>query len=117
VCSSDLASEIEACRKAGMDDHVPKPIEVAMLMDALTRWLPVLPNLDVALAAKYTSFRNSVSREDLKALSLLISIKPWLKNFVGEGRVCRLEEFIEQKNWEKAKEYTLYLAKALGAEI
>ncbi len=33
-----LAVEVERCRQAGMDDHLPKPLEKAKLLHAVDRW-------------------------------------------------------------------------------
>jgi hypothetical protein len=36
-----LASEAEACRAAGMDDCLVKPMELIQLQEKLERWLPI----------------------------------------------------------------------------
>jgi len=41
-----MEDDIAQAKGAGMDDHVPKPIDLAQLVDTLYRWLPV--SLDVA---------------------------------------------------------------------
>jgi CheY-like chemotaxis protein len=40
ITASALAEEIERCRRAGMDDYLAKPVEMATLQDCLARWLP-----------------------------------------------------------------------------
>ena len=35
-----LADQIEACRAAGMDDHLAKPYSRKQLISLITRWLP-----------------------------------------------------------------------------
>ncbi|MFV3130244.1 ATP-binding protein [Niveispirillum sp. KHB5.9] len=38
LTANALPSEVERCRKAGMDDHIAKPIEASHLIAALARW-------------------------------------------------------------------------------
>ncbi|MGQ3046700.1 MAG: ATP-binding protein [Niveispirillum sp.] len=38
LTANALPSEVERCRKAGMNDHIAKPIEASHLVAALTRW-------------------------------------------------------------------------------
>jgi CheY-like chemotaxis protein len=40
VTASALGEELERCRRAGMDDFLPKPVELAALQECLARWLP-----------------------------------------------------------------------------
>jgi PAS domain S-box-containing protein len=40
LTANAYASEIKECREAGMDDHLSKPVSMAALGGALTRWLP-----------------------------------------------------------------------------
>jgi signal transduction histidine kinase/CheY-like chemotaxis protein len=39
LTASTLAEEIAACRQAGMDDFLGKPVQPALLRDTLSRWL------------------------------------------------------------------------------
>lgn len=38
LTANALPSEVERCRKSGMDDHIAKPIEASHLLAALARW-------------------------------------------------------------------------------
>ncbi|WP_162305952.1 hybrid sensor histidine kinase/response regulator [Oleisolibacter albus] len=38
LTANALPEEVARCRAAGMDDHVPKPVDRAVLLTALTRW-------------------------------------------------------------------------------
>ncbi|MES2918486.1 MAG: ABC transporter substrate binding protein [Pseudomonadota bacterium] len=40
ITASALASDIERCAQAGMDDHLIKPVELAELAQCLDKWLP-----------------------------------------------------------------------------
>ncbi|MBS1141177.1 MAG: hypothetical protein H6R13_2630 [Proteobacteria bacterium] len=63
MTANALASDRERCLAVGMDDHIPKPIDVAVLHSTLLRWLsqpgeranplplPAAPSHDLALPA------------------------------------------------------------------
>jgi CheY-like chemotaxis protein len=40
MTANAMVGDREKCLKAGMDDHIPKPVRVEALHRALTRWLP-----------------------------------------------------------------------------
>jgi len=62
-----MAGDREKCREAGMNDHIPKPIEPDHLFEVLLRW--IRPRTASAPAASGSSVSPAVARPD----SLLIS--------------------------------------------
>lgn len=47
LTANAYASDIEECRRAGMSDHLPKPVSMAALGAAMTRWLGTeVPTVD-----------------------------------------------------------------------
>jgi CheY-like chemotaxis protein len=48
MTANAMVGDRDKCLKAGMDDHIPKPVRVEALRRALTRWLPAgaMPPLD-----------------------------------------------------------------------
>ncbi|HYD30502.1 MAG TPA: response regulator, partial [Azospirillaceae bacterium] len=48
MTANAMASDREACLAAGMNDHVPKPLDVDLLMSALERWLSPATGAPVA---------------------------------------------------------------------
>jgi PAS domain S-box-containing protein len=50
ITASVLAAEIDRCFEAGMDDSLPKPLEMPKLKAALNKWMPVSPAKDVDAA-------------------------------------------------------------------
>jgi two-component system sensor histidine kinase/response regulator len=45
MTANAMAQDVERCRQAGMNDHIPKPLEESVLWTTLTRWVapPSLP--------------------------------------------------------------------------
>lgn len=51
LTANALASEVERCRQAGMNDHIPKPIDAEHLVATLVRWSQRIgPRTDVPTA-------------------------------------------------------------------
>ena len=44
LSASVLPADVEACRAAGMDDHIAKPIDAADLVRKLARWMEAAPS-------------------------------------------------------------------------
>ena len=45
ITASVLAAEIDRCYEAGMDDSLPKPLEMPILKAALRKWMPASPDV------------------------------------------------------------------------
>ncbi len=70
VTAHAFKEEQERLLASGMDDYLPKPIEVEQLLDLIKRWCQVtdpeklaLPSLDWELALKRTNHNEEASRE------------------------------------------------------
>ncbi|WP_414829504.1 7TM diverse intracellular signaling domain-containing protein [Alteromonas sp. H39] len=70
VTAHAFKEEQERLLQSGMDDYLPKPIEIGTLLDLIRRWCQTatapaqnLPSLDWNLAIKRTNNNHSVARE------------------------------------------------------
>ena len=60
-----MKEEIDHCFAVGMDDYLPKPLEMTKLREMLRKWMPEVESLPVAEAAKDAPVE--VSEEQPKA--------------------------------------------------
>lgn len=105
--------EIEACRQGGMDDHVPKPIDVEVFFKVLSRWLPVQPDASKLLEPELERLIDFLKEQDKQAVIIEAELHTRLKMHVGEGRSSKLVKYIVEGNWEKAISFTQFLITVL----
>ncbi|MDR1241269.1 MAG: response regulator [Deltaproteobacteria bacterium] len=105
--------EINACRKAGMDDYVGKPIDVNLFFEALHRWLPILPDKQSIIAGDFKNMLELIQAQAPRALAMFASLQEVLTCFIGEGRLKKLQKLLWDNAWEDALDFALYLQDSL----
>ena len=127
ITANALEADVEKCFNAGVDDLVPKPVELEDLRDALQKWLPA--NEDVG------DKKNSAGSVDLQLDSVLDTSvltqstgeKPelhrhLLQSYQGalDDEVDNIQQAFAWKNHEQIAEYAHKLkssSRSLGAMI
>ena len=94
-------SELRACRLAGMDDFIQKPIDADAMYDCMRRWRPV-DSINAQAAAVLRQLYDKLERLDDSAWKLFDEIKPILVSSLHEGRVEKLHETIKSGNLPRA---------------
>lgn len=87
-------SEQGACREAGLDDHVGKPITVSELFAAIRRWLPPAP-VPEPTAGIIRDFHARVRRNDVSVKADFARFEPLLETFLHPGRLERLKRLLQ----------------------
>lgn len=89
LTANALASEVERCRKAGMNDHVAKPIEAEHLLATLSRWSQ---RIDSAAAADMSAGDGDAGRGEEGAaratprpVTLSADVQAQLETLMGRG--------------------------------
>ena len=104
VTASALQSEMDRCYESGMDEVLAKPMEIAKLNDALTRWLPIRDDQPRHAPGRPAEARppraptSAEARLDPAALGQIvgddeIARREVLEDFVGPARNC-MEEIL-----------------------
>jgi len=93
LTASVLEQDVEACRAAGMDDFVAKPIDADALLDAVARWvLPKPADSSAPLREAQSHEAFLVDREKLQRLRNRIGeqLGPLIERCVDDAeRTCR----------------------------
>lgn len=109
------SDEIEACRKAGMDDHVPKPIEFNQFFGILQRWLPVAADSSGELDKRMDKLHGMLRTGAPEMAAYYVNMRSQLRAHIGEGRAEKLQALIDKKQTEAAAEYLAYLRQKLDS--
>ncbi|MDL2285414.1 response regulator [Desulfovibrio sp. OttesenSCG-928-F07] len=107
------SDEIEACRKAGMDDHIPKPIDVQHLFSTLNRWLPVKPDTHNALQLFWPHFEQLLEEKQAAAGTLLLEWRSRMRPFTGDGRIDKMQHMLKNGQYENLYQFVRILRKEL----
>ena len=87
-------SELQACRTAGLDDHVSKPISVSELFASIRRWLPPEPVPDSAAGA-VRGIYDKARQGDASAKTDAVRFERILEASLRQGRMERLKRLLE----------------------
>lgn len=69
MTANAMASDREACLEAGMNDHVPKPINPDVLFGALLQWVKPVASLDTAAAPDVAGGLGALDGIEIKGIS------------------------------------------------
>ncbi len=107
------ADEIAACRNAGMDDHVAKPIEVGLLFAAIQRWLP--PREEFAEDCRQVLERllHLLGQSNSQALMFFTQQKNVFASCLGEGRVQKIQRLLQRQAVSEVEQLARYLLESL----
>ncbi len=108
------AEECRACREAGFDDHITKPIAREDLFAALHRWPRVKPLADTSQMELLRELRGACTVGSLETAFLFAGIEGLLEAHLGEGRTLLLRSWLEAGDTARAAEYLLSLEPLLG---
>jgi CheY-like chemotaxis protein len=108
--------EVETCRQAGMDDHVPKPIDLEVFFQALWRWAPVLRDNSGDMAIFMEALAGLLREDGDEAALAFLERRERLRRYIGEGRLGKLQWLMDKKRWAEAGDFADYLCAALAPE-
>jgi len=85
-----MASDIERCKAAGMQDHIGKPIDVKDLFDKLARWVPPKPQPELVRTDRQDSARPGAAIPGALPASMPgIDLVAGVRNMAGNGLLYR----------------------------
>jgi EAL domain-containing protein (putative c-di-GMP-specific phosphodiesterase class I)/DNA-binding response OmpR family regulator/HPt (histidine-containing phosphotransfer) domain-containing protein len=127
ITANAMDADIDKCFEVGVDDVIPKPVELEDLRDALQKWAPPKKTVDLATESPMDmELRNGV-RLDLNVLAQSTGDKPdlhrHLLNSYSESladQIDNIQQAFAWKNNEQIVEYTHKLkssSRSLGAMI
>ena len=105
-------SELDACREAGLDDHVGKPITVSELFAVIRRWLPPAP-FPEPTAGIMRELHARARQNDASVKADFARFDPLLEAFLHPGRLERLKRLLQADDLAGAAD----LMERLGGEM
>ena len=125
ITANALDDDVDKCYSVGVDDVIPKPVELEDLRNALAKWLPGAVVGSVALDESAGSDPDTQQAFDLEVLRQSTGEKPQLheqllKSYRDEldGEIDNIQQAFAWKNNEQLAEYTHKLkssSRSLGA--
>ena len=106
-------SELDACREAGLDDHVGKPITVSELFAAIRRWLPPAPVAEPT-AGVIRDLHARARRNDASVKADFARFEPLLETFLHPGRLERLKRLLQADDLAGAADLVERLDSQMG---
>ena len=106
-------SELDACREAGLDDHVGKPITVSELFAAIRRWLPPAP-VPVPTAGVMRDLHARARRNDTSVKADFVRFEPLLEASLHPGRLERLKRLLQADDLAGAADLMERLGGGMG---
>ena len=127
ITANALDADVDKCFEVGVDDVIPKPVELEDLRDALEKWAPANERVDLATANSSGADLRAGNTVDLSVLTQSIGDKPDLHRHLLKSYQQALDADIDNvqqafawKNAEQIAEYTHKLkssSRSLGAMI
>lgn len=106
--------EIEACLRAGMDDHIPKPVEPQVFFNVLRRWLPVSQDHSGGAARCFQKLEKLLEEGSPEASLFFAEWRNRLRPFLGAGRTDKIQRMIDGGRWREALCLTADLREKVG---
>ncbi|NCF37572.1 MAG: EAL domain-containing protein [Gammaproteobacteria bacterium] len=127
ITANAMDADLDRCFEAGVDDVIPKPVELEGLRDALEKWAPPKKTVDVATESPMDMESRDNAPLDLKVLAQSTGDKPDLHRHLLESyhesldaEIDNIQQAFAWKNSEQIAEYTHKLkssSRSLGAMI
>ena len=127
ITANALTADVDKCFEVGVDDVIPKPVELEDLRDALEKWAPPEKKVDVAKQSPSEGGALLDKVVDLSVLTQSTGDKPDLhrhlmKSYLEalEGEIDNIQQAFSWKNAEQIGEYAHKLkssSRSLGAMI
>jgi CheY-like chemotaxis protein len=109
--------EVNAYRKIGMDDHVPKPVDREVFFTVLHRWLPLAAD-NSGESVKFLRELGQLLESDAhKASKRFSEYGRHLRRSLGGGRAGKLRRMIDEQEYGKAGDFITHLLDKLDGYL
>ncbi|MCL1915259.1 MAG: response regulator [Desulfovibrionaceae bacterium] len=103
------SQELVACRKAGMDDYVLKPVDQGALFTVLRRWLPMHPDRSGQVGRFLRELYLRLKNDHAEAGAFFNKGGSALRRYAGVGRSEKLRLLIDEQQWDTAGSFIAHL--------